>query len=261
MITTQRSYLDRLENELSEGLQLLSEELGRDFARNLATQQAAALPDGAPGVDLLPQIDELNRQIAAYLAELEPGPRRARASAGRSGPAGPRTARSRSVDCARSQGQQEQRRAELNSLREQLADAQSQSVAAQERQEKLRRELAAESEKASAAIEETKAQRRKLARDLKAQHAERSAEFEQRKAELKALETARNTQLERQLADSREETEQARSALQELKSTLDQRTQELASSAGASTAWTPRQRRYAPRSIRRRPCEPAMPKK
>jgi chromosome segregation ATPase len=227
VISTQRSYLDRLENELSEGLQLLSEELGRDFARNLAAQ----LSEGTAGVDLLPQIDELNRQIAAHHAELEQiraAREQAQVEAGRLD----HELRVREVLLREAQGQQEQRRAEMNALREQLADAQSQSVAAQERQEKFRRELADEREKASAAIEETKVQRRKLARDLKAQHADRSAEFEQRKAELKALETARNTQLERQLAASQEETEQARNALQELKSTLDQRTQELANSRG-----------------------------
>lgn len=231
VITTQRSYLDRLENELSEGLQLLSEELGRDFARNLATQQASLSPDGTPGVDLLPQIDELNRQIAAHLAELEQV-RAAREQAQVESGRLEQELRVREVLLREAQGQQEQRRAELNALRGQLADAESQSVAAQERQEKFRHELAAEREKASAAIEETKVQRRKLARDLKVQHADRSAEFEQRKAELKALELARNTELERQLAASQDETEQARRALQELKSTLDQRTQELASSRG-----------------------------
>lgn len=231
VITTQRSYLDRLENELSEGLQLLSEELGRDFARNLATQQASLLPDGTPGVDLLPQIDELNRQIAAHLAELEQV-RAAREQAQVDSGRLEQELRVREVLLREVQGQQEQRRAELNALREQLADAESQSVAAQERQDKFRRELAVEREKASAAIEETKVQRRKLARELKVQHADRSAEFEQRKAELKAMELARNTELERQLAASQEDTEQARRALQELKSTLDQRTQELANSRG-----------------------------
>lgn len=231
VISTQRSYLDRLENELAEGLQLLSDELGRDFERHLATQQASLLPDGTPGVDLLPQIDELNRQIAAHLAELDQV-RAAREQTQVESGRLEQELRVREVLLREAQAQQEQRRAELNDLREQLADAQSQSVAAQERQEKFRRELAAEREKASAAIEETKVQRRKLARELKTQHADRSAEFEQRKAELKALEMARNTELERQLAASQDEAEQARRALQELKSTLDQRTQELANSRG-----------------------------
>lgn len=231
VISTQRSYLDRLENELSEGLQLLSEELSRDIAQNLAAQQASMLPEGTPGADLLPQIDELNRQIAAHAAELEQV-RAAREQAQVDAARLEQELRVREVLLREAQGQQEQRRAELNALREQLADAQAQASDAQERQERFRHELAAEREKASAAIEETKVQRRKLARDLKAQHADRTAEFEQRKAELKALEMARNTQLERQLAASQEEAEHARSALQELKSTLEQRTQELANSRG-----------------------------
>ena len=36
--SSQRTYLDRLENELSQGLQLLADELSRDVARNLAQQ-------------------------------------------------------------------------------------------------------------------------------------------------------------------------------------------------------------------------------
>src|SRR4029079_16281967 len=127
VITSQRSYLDRLANELSQGLQLLSEELSRDFARSLAAQQSSVLPEGTPGVDLLPQIDELNRQIAAHLAELEQvraAREQAKVEAGRL----EQELRVREVLLRDAQGQQEQRRAELNALREELADAQSQSV-------------------------------------------------------------------------------------------------------------------------------------
>jgi chromosome segregation ATPase len=136
----------------------------------------------------------------------------------------------RDVLLREAQGHEEQRRAELHALRDQLADAQAHSIAAEDRQERFRRELATEREKASAAIEETKVQRRKLARELKAEHAERTAEFERRKAELKALQEERNTQLERQLAASQEEVQLARQTLKDLQSALEQRTGDLAGS-------------------------------
>ena len=160
VISAQRSYLDRLENELSEGLQLLSDELSRDFAQSLA-QQASFTPDGTTGVDLRPQIDELNRQINAYLTDLEQA-RAAREQAQIDAGRLEQELRMRDVLLREAQSHEEQRRAELHAMRDQLADAQAHSSAAEERQERLRRELAAEREKASAAIEETKVQRRKL---------------------------------------------------------------------------------------------------
>jgi hypothetical protein len=229
VLSTQRQYLDQLENELTEGLQNLAEEINRSLAQSRAEQLASGQ------ADLQPQVDELNRQLAAQQDELTQD-RAARTELQAEISRLEQELRARDVLLHESQAQQEQRRTELATAREQLADLQSQSAAAQERQEQLRRELADEREGSLTAQEETKAERRRMARELKVQHADRLAEFERRKAELASLGAARNAELEAQLTAAQADANQARNESNQLRGSLEQSSQELAQTRGRIAA-------------------------
>jgi chromosome segregation ATPase len=144
VLSLQRQSLDRLENELLEGLRSLGDELARSFVEDRAARQAEIRED------LRPQLDELNRQLASAKAELESNRanwEQARIDAGRF----EQELRVREVLLREAQAQQEHRISELAMLREQVFDAKAQSAVATERLEQLRREVAERNQNANTA--------------------------------------------------------------------------------------------------------------
>jgi len=144
VLSLQRQTLDRLENELLEGLRSLGDELARSFVEDRAARQAEVRDD------LRPQLDELHRQLASAKAELDSNRaswEQARIDAGRF----EQELRVREILLREAQAQQENRLSELAMLREQLFDAKAQGSVATERLEQLRREVADRSQNVSTA--------------------------------------------------------------------------------------------------------------
>jgi chromosome segregation ATPase len=144
VLSLQRQTLDRLENELLEGLRGLGDELARSLVEDRAARQAEIRDD------LRPQLDELHRQLASAKAELESNRaswEQARIDAGRF----EQELRVREILLREAQAQQEHRVSELAMLREQLFDAKAQGSVATERLEQLRREVADRNQNANTA--------------------------------------------------------------------------------------------------------------
>jgi len=200
VLNAQDAFLERLESDLAQQLQSLVDEVAESVRR----ADVAASPGGDSDalVALQGQFDALRGQFAAADAEAarlrhdveQLQVERAKLE---------HELRVRETLLKESQGADEQRRVELATLREQLADAQAQLNAARARQTALDQELSAQRERFEEREEETKAQRRRIARELKQQR----AELEAREAQLKS--PGANRDLEAALAEARAELEQA----------------------------------------------------
>jgi hypothetical protein len=89
-------------------------------------------------------------------------------------------------------------------------------AAVRSRQAELEQELEAHREGIAGREKDTKDQRRRIAREFKQQRAEHLAELERRKAELLALSTGRDSDLQQQLIQARDTIEQLRREIAEL---------------------------------------------
>ena len=222
VLSVQRSHLDRLENELTEHLQQLIEEVAQSARLG---ESAAGQGESAAVAALQSQFEALKRQYAALDTESEQlrgQSEQAQIERGRA----EQELRIRDTLLKEAQGNDEQRRVELATLRERLADAEAQLAATRERQTALERELADQRERAGAERDETKAQRRRIARAFKQQHADRITEVERRKAELEGLAESGDAHLVEQVASAQAELSANIRELNELRETLARRTGE-----------------------------------
>lgn len=197
ILSAQEGFLERLESELAEQLQHLAEEVRQSV--QLADATSGELGESATVAALQTQLDSLRQQLAALDAQSEQLRQQAE-QAQLDQARVEQDLRVRETLLKESQGRDEQRRVELATLREQLADSQAQLNAAHHRQAAIEQELEAERERFEGQQEETKAQRRRIAREFKQQRAARLAEFDERKAELEALAQSRNQDLVAKLA-------------------------------------------------------------
>jgi chromosome segregation ATPase len=197
VLSAQDAYLERLEQTLTEQLSQLAGEVAQSVERAQAVSGDRS--ESAAIAALQAQFDALKQKFAALDTECEQL-RSLNEQAQLELARGEQDNRVRDTLLKEAQASGEQRRVELATLREQLADAQAQLAAARARQQALDQELAAARELAATRDDDTKAQRRRIAREFKQQRAERLAEFAERKAELEALGEQRHTTLEAQLA-------------------------------------------------------------
>ena len=196
VLSAQDAYLERLEQTLTEQLQHLAGEVAQSVER--AQTVSGDRSESAAIAALQAQFDVLKQQFTALDAECEELRRlNEQAQLDRARSEQELHVRETLVKEAQSYG--EQRRVELATLREQLADAQAQLTAARARQQALDQEIAATREQFAAKEEDTKSQRRRIAREFKQQRAERLAEYAERKAELEALAQRRHAELEASL--------------------------------------------------------------
>jgi chromosome segregation ATPase len=224
LLAVQRVQLDRLENDLSEQLREVAEEiarhLGEQYADQAAVLQAAAAHDA--GSDLQPQIEELSRLLAARQSELEQarlGREQAQIELARL----EQQLQLRETLVSDLQSQHAQRRSESVARDELLADTQSQLALARERQNELRRELEAERDRAEQLVDATRNQRRKLAREFKDRRARELKEIAEQRSAWELQQASRAAD-----GPSAAELAQARANEVRLGTALEQRGIELA---------------------------------
>jgi chromosome segregation ATPase len=198
VLSAQDAYLERLEQTLTEQLQHLAGEVAQSVER--AQTVSGDRSESAAIAALQAQFDVLKQQFTALDAECEEL-RRLNEQAQLDRARSEQELRVRETLVKEAQSYGEQRRVELATLREQLADAQAQLTAARARQQALDQEIAVTREQFAAKEEDTKSQRRRIAREFKQQRAERLAEYAERKVELEALAQQRHAELEAQLAE------------------------------------------------------------
>jgi DNA repair exonuclease SbcCD ATPase subunit len=219
LLATQRSHLDRLENELTEQLQHLAEEVAQSV--HLAETVAGQAGESEALAALQAQFDALKRQFDALDAEsdqLRKQLEEAELERGRA----EQELRVRDALLKEAQSHDEARRVELATHSERLADAEARLAAAHQRQNALEAELAQVHEQVAQEQEKTKAQRRRIARDFKQQRAEWLAELDRRKAELEALGESRQDGLDEQLAAAQAELSEKLRETDELRASLAQ---------------------------------------
>jgi chromosome segregation ATPase len=197
VLSAQDAYLERLEQTLTEQLSQLAGEVAQSVERAQAV--SGDRNESAAIAALQAQFDALKQKFAALDTECEEL-RNLNEQAQLELARGEQNNRVRETLLKEAQTSNEQRRVELATLREQLADAQAQLAAARARQQALDQELSAARELATNRDDDTKAQRRRIAREFKQQRAERLAEFAERKAELETLSQQRHATLEAQLS-------------------------------------------------------------
>jgi chromosome segregation ATPase len=208
MLAAQDAYLERLEATLAEQLQQLASEVAQSVA--LAEAANAGRGDADAIAAMRAQYEALKQQFTALEAEsqsLRQELEQTQVARAKS----EQELRVRDALLKDMQASDEQRRVDLATLREQLADLQAQLTAARNRMQSLDKEAEEQREQLEARLEETKAQRRRIAREFKQQRAEHLAELDERKAELERLGTTRNTQLETELAQLKAKLAEAES--------------------------------------------------
>jgi hypothetical protein len=188
ILAEQRSQLDRLENELTEQLQHLADEVAQSV--QLAETVAGQTGESAALTALQAQFDALKQQFAALDAENERLGKVLEEAQLRQGRA-EQELRVREALLKDTQANDEARAVEMAAVRQRLAEVEAQLAAAQKRHAELESELSEAREQVAAEQEATKAQRRRIAREFKQHRAERLEEFDRRKAELLSLEQAR----------------------------------------------------------------------
>jgi chromosome segregation ATPase len=206
VLAAQDAYLERLETTLAEQLQHLASEVAQSVA--LAEAAHAGSGDADAIAAMQAQYDSLKHQFHSLDAEsqsLRQQLEQAQVARAKS----EQELRVRDALLKDLQAGDEQRRVELATLREQLADLQAQLAAARMRMQTLDKETEEQREQLEAQLEETKAQRRRIAREFKAQRAAHLGELDERKAELERLSSARHAQLEGELQQLKAELAQA----------------------------------------------------
>lgn len=223
VLSVQRSHLDRLENELTEQLQQLADEVAQSVS--LAESIAGDEGESAALAALQSQFDTLKRQFATLDSENDQLRKQLEEAQFQGGRA-EQELRVRDALLNETQANEERRRIELAAAREQSAETEAQLAASRQRQRALETDLADGLERAAAEQEKTKAQRRRIARELKQQRAERNSELDRRKADLHALAQSADAefeekmgarlraQLEQTEAEHAREIEQLKSAAQ-----------------------------------------------
>ncbi len=206
VLAAQDAYLERLETTLAEQLQHLASEVAQSVA--LAEAAGSGRGDTDAVAAMQAQYESLKQQFQALDAEslaLRQQLEQAQVARAKS----EQELRVRDALLKEVQSHDEQRRVELATLREQLADLQAQLTAARTRMQSLDKETEEQREQLEAQLEETKAQRRRIAREFKAQRAAHLGELEERKAELDRLSSARHAELEGELEQLRAELQRA----------------------------------------------------
>ncbi len=206
VLAAQDAYLERLETTLAEQLQHLASEVAQSVA--LAEAAGSGRGDADAIAAMQAQYESLKQQFHSLDVEsqaLRQQLEQAQVARAKS----EQELRVRDALLKEVQSHDEQRRVELATLREQLADLQAQLAAARARMQLLDKETEDQREQLEAQLEETKAQRRRIAREFKAQRAAHLGELDERKAELERLSSARHAQLEGELEQLRAELAQA----------------------------------------------------
>lgn len=206
VLAAQDAYLERLETTLAEQLQQLASEVAQSVA--LAEAAGTGRGDADAIAAMQAQYESLKQQFHALDAESQ-ALRQQLEEAHVARAKSEQELRVRDALLKEVQSHDEQRRVELATLREQLADMEAQLAAARSRMQALETASESQREQLETQLEETKAQRRRIAREFKAQRAAHLGELEERRAELERLSSARHAQLEGELQQLRAELAQA----------------------------------------------------
>jgi len=224
LLALQRVQFERLEGDLSQRLQQLAEEIGKQLAADAAVVIESGADAEKAAAAQQARVNELAHLLAARDAELQ----LARQENERS-----------QIELTRLEAERQKRETLLNELQQQeirrcseaarkdaeLAEAQAQLAIVQERQQELLRSLEAEKQRSTEKIEATKNQRREIARELKQRRAREMAEIAAQRDELESLRAAALAQDNDAAAA---ELAAARAGIKKLTAKLDQRVEESA---------------------------------